>query len=58
MKGHVKPDKFLGLHEKFLIGVATKGGKLGSSNFVGLDCFSLAHIYTHCVWFYGTLMGF
>ncbi|OVA01593.1 Protein of unknown function DUF1665 [Macleaya cordata] len=33
-QGHVMPENFLGPHEKFLIGVATKGVLLGYENFV------------------------
>lgn len=44
-KGHVKPANYLDAHEKFLLGVATKGGR---RCFVG--CVVIAfRFYTHAM---------
>lgn len=55
----MKPEKYLDLHEKFLIGVATKGGNGFLFCFFGRDvwdCYTL-FLFTYEFWFYLCIGG-
>lgn len=47
----MKPANFLDSHEKFLLGVATKGGNLFFLKEKGQKCLKLVHVWLELTWF-------